>query len=169
MFTLRTKLIAGTILAIVLFGALKYYGHIHEKVGEAKRDAFWQPKFDEAERLRHIAEARTAVLESTAKTITTDIEARHADTIKRLADRASTAERSLTSSLRRLASCSGGRQLPALPGAPADPDGAAQSDEHLGQIAAGLRAAGADCESDAAQLASLQDWIKRQAALMNSR
>lgn len=168
MFSLRTKLIGLAILAIVAFGALKWYGHTHFKAGVASRDAFWQPKFDAAEKARLLAEARVKVLEGAAKTITSDIEARHADILKTLADRASTAERSLTASLRNLASCSGRRELPALPGPASVPDAAPEGDERLAASGRSIAATGRDCESDAATVSGLQEWIRRQQSLMNS-
>lgn len=132
--------------------------------GQAEREAHYAPILAGIERERIAAEARVQALESAAQRITADIEASHAEALRAVETRAATAEQRIAVLLRNRPR---GDRCPvsALPGTPASSADTAAESERDDRLAQELAAVGRRCESDSRQLASLIEWVRRQAAL----
>jgi hypothetical protein len=157
------KPIAGAaVILLVLFGAYRWaYGR-----GVEATEGHYQSLLTAAEMAKARAEERTRTIEATAQSLTLESEARHAETIAALNGRAADADRRLRALGVRLSARRNCGEVSAIPGTTAESDATAAGDERAAGAGSAIADTGRRCESDAAQLASLQQWIRSQQALM---
>jgi len=166
MYGIPLKFIGIGVAVIAVLAGLWGYGHHQFGKGELAERARWTPQLIAAQKALAEANAKTAILETAQDAATKAAEARYADQIQTLNQRAVGADQRIAGLLRKLAAASAGSgQLPAVSGSPGVPDAAAPSDERIDGLAGRLTGIGASCERDAAALGALQDWVREQQAL----
>jgi hypothetical protein len=163
---LNWKPLVLLVIALAIYFALRHYGDSRYATGRSDEKAIWMTRLAAAEQARAVAEARTRTLETAADAITANAEARYAATVTDLNARAVDSDRRIHALSVRLAAhdfCR--RELPALSRTAAESDAATASDTRANRAGAGISDTGRRCESDAATLAGLQQWLREQATL----
>lgn len=166
MFGIPWRLIGYAAALLAILGALWGYGHHKYELGITDERAKWTPQLVAAQKALAEANAKTLTLEQAQTAITTAAEARYADQIQTLSQRAVGADDRIAGLLRKLAaphSC--GQQLPEVAGSEPADAGATESDERVAAAGRGIAGVGRDCESDAARLAFWVSWYREQQAL----
>jgi len=151
--------------AIALIGLAIYLNQTGYRSGYAASEAHWQPLFEAAARERDEANARASVLEARSTALSAESEKQHAESMAALQARASDAERTNRTLVRKFAARSRCGAVPEASGTPTVPDAGSASDERLAGTADRLTDVARRCESDSAQLSLLQNWIRSQQAL----
>lgn len=154
-------LVGGLLLGAGIFGA---YSWAFDR-GVSATEARYQPILLAAETARVKAEARTITIESASTRLVAQQEARHAEALKVLDDRAADFQRRYVRLLRDYDASLSGVELPTLPPgtlAAAEPAGSGERIERAGNRLADI---GRRCERDAERLAGWIAWYRDQAAL----
>jgi len=152
--------------AALLIGSGLWVHHAGYESGHAASEAHWQPLFAEAERARDAANLVARQKEESSIRLTQTAEAEHAKTVASLNLRAADAERRYASLLRQH---SAGRGCVAVPkdGGPAgEPDAAGASSQLIDRTSRDFAALARRCESDAAALTDLQEWVRGQIQIL---
>jgi hypothetical protein len=152
---------------VVVLGLLWWVRHQGYQAGEASRDAYWKPRFEQAERDLIVANARTAAKDELARNISRDADIRYAQTLANLNTRFVDADRSIRGLVRELAARAGGGEVSADAGATGSADAASTGDERLERAAAGFGDLARRCEADALRLVEFQRWVTEQRAALN--
>ena len=160
------RLVACGAALLTLVGALWGYGHLRFEAGRNAERDLWTPRLLAAQKAAADANARTLTIESAQKVVTSETEARHAETIAALNTRAADSERRIRAlSLRIASGNSGGCSMSQVSATPAEPDADAAGGERAERAGSRIADIGRRCEADAASLHQLQQWIREQAAL----
>ena len=155
--------LAFALAAMLILGGFYRSGY---KAGESASAAFWQPRFDAADKARIAADARTESLATASTALTQRREAEHAETLQSLNDRAAASDVRVRGLMRQLATASR-CEVPAVPGTTTLPDDSAEVQQRADTLGSRIVGIGRDCEADAATLAELQRWISDQRAILN--
>lgn len=159
------KLLAG---ALVILAAGWFLHHRGYESGFAASEAKWQPLFAAAEKARDVANEKARRKEEDSIQLAQMAEAEHAKTVASLNLRAADAERSNLSLVRQLAARSRCGGLPKASGPTAIPDDATAGGERLAGAAGRFTDLARRCESDARQLAELQEWVTGQLGILRA-
>jgi len=162
--SLYLKLAGVAAVLLALAGIAGWIHHQGYVAGEAAKEAHYAPILAAVQRERDTAIARVAAQDGASARISADTEARHAQTVKDLTDRADAARLAMLGSLRHQASsCS--RAVPGVPGSPALSPGTSPGPDRPDAVAGRIAATGRSCEHDAAELAGWLDWYAKQKSL----
>lgn len=153
--------------AAAILGATWWVYHHGYESGYAASEAKWQARFDAAEHALTAANEKARQTEQSSRALTDQIEKQHAETIASLNLRAADAERRYASLLRKYSAGSGSDAVRQDGGAPGNTDAAGPSSELIDRTGRDLAALARRCESDAAALTDLQEWIRGQRAIVN--
>jgi len=160
------KPLALIAIGLVILFALRHYGDVRYRTGRADEKAVWLPVQAAAEKALAEANARTATLESAQTAATKAAEARYADQIQTLSQRAVGADQRIAGLLRKLSTVNSCRQqLPEVAGSQPSDAGTAESEGRLAEAGRGIAAVGRDCSSDAVRLEFWVNWYREQSAL----
>jgi len=168
MSALYLKLAGAAAVLLALAGVAGWIHHQGYVAGEAAKEAHYAPILSAVQKERDAAIARVAAQDGASARISADTEARHAQTVKELADRADAARLAMLGSLRALASARRGCAVPSVPGSPAVPPGTSPGPDRDERFTASLSLVGEKCEGDSRRLAEWQKWWRRQQALAAS-
>lgn len=161
----RLFALIGAALAVLLY--FRHYGDARYAAGRAAEKAVWVPVQIAAEKALAQANAKNATLEAAQTAISTAAEARYADQIQTLSQRAVGADQRIAGLLRKLSTVNSCRQqLPEVAGGEPGDAGAAESDGRFAKAGNDLGTLASDCASDAARLNFWIGWYREQSALM---
>ena len=155
------------IAVVITCGALYLHRHGYES-GYAASEAQWQERFAAAERLRAAADERARRKEAGSIALTQKAEAEHEKTLASINLRAADAERRYASLLRQHSAAASSGTVRQDSGAAANPDATSASSELVDGVGRDFAALARRCESDAAALTDLQEWVRGQRAILNS-
>jgi hypothetical protein len=158
------------VVAIILIGALiigaKLIEHHGFNRGAEDRTAFYEPILRKAAEDKIAADQRADAADRRSIAITAQVENDHAGVEESLTARARIAESRIAELLRQRAGtpahCS--VQVPGVSASPVDSAGAPAGDSRDGRLAERVSGVGRQCEHDANELATWQDWYDRQSA-----
>ena len=153
--------------AALLIGSGWYLHHAGYESGHAASEAHWQPLFAQAERARDAANLAARQKEADSTRLSQTAEAEHAKTVASLNLRAADAEHRYASLLRQHSAGSRCGAVPKDGGAAGDPDAAGASSQLIDRTSRDFAALARRCESDAAALTDLQEWVRGQRAILN--
>lgn len=146
-------------------GAVWYLHHHGYESGYAAADSKWHARFAQAERDRDAANEKARRTEEDSRAISARSESIHAEQIASITSRAADAERRVAGLVRQLSTRTSCSTVPKASGAAKLPDAAPAVEPIVEQTSADLIELARRCESDAATLAGLQQWVREQQAL----
>lgn len=166
MWTLALRFWPHLLALGAIIGLGWYIHHSGYEAGYAASESQWKPRFEAADRARTAANARATALETASKALSEQYEARHAETLQTLTVRAANSQRRIDGLVRELAARPGRCPMPEAGRSTPLPDEPSTGDQFLASAGVDLTEIARRCESDAAQLAALQAWIRDQFALL---
>jgi hypothetical protein len=155
------------LVAAAIIGAGLWLRHSGYESGYAASEVQWLERFAAAERAREAADERARQKEAGSIALTQMAEAEHAKTLASINLRAAGAERRYASLLRQRSAASGGCAVRQDSGATSDADATRAGSELIDRTSRDFAALARRCESDAAALTDLQQWVTEQRAIIN--
>ena len=153
--------------AALLIGSGWYLHHTGYESGYAASEAHWQPLFATAERERDAANERTRTKEAKSIQASAESQRRIDETLQTLHVRAADYDSRLRSLSVRLAASARRCEVPQVAASPAQPDGAAESEQRASGAGGRIAATGANCELDAASKVEWQRFYTEIRATIN--
>lgn len=154
--------------AALLIGASLYLHHAGYESGYAASEAQWQPRFAEAARARDAANTVARRKEADSTALSVQSEKQHDETIASLNLRAADAEHRYASLLRQHSAGPRSGAVPQDCSAAGDADATRASSELIDRTSKDFGSLARRCESDAATLTDLQEWVRGQRAILGN-